>query len=631
MITRLRLKGFRRYVDETFELGPGVTFINGRNNAGKTTLFLAIEYALTGTVSGARSQAVLLNPNAKGLGVELVFTGRDGKTYKLQRLHQLPPRAKSKLVGAFTLKEVVGEGDERYLLSSDFQDHEDALAKKLAEITGISRRVLHLAVHVRQGEIAQILDGDARLDIALGITAATTANEEMRSLALEDEQAADALPGLEATLAHLERERAAATTDTSALETRLAGLRTESATLTEAIEHAEEVADDAAFEALADAVETWRDARGDVERAEDALEGAGDADAIERERDELEAAIADAEARRDETARLADLRSQIARRTKHLAATHGATCEYCGSTMDRARGAAELAAWTTEAAALEADAVDEPALRAKLRDAMREQAALTAATAALARARTAATAAETAARAHEPGDPRSLEEILEERRGAAERGKLERATTNARNEARLEAVTASIDEIETRAETQARRGGELDREHARTSAEVDRLRARKRRADDLRVLASAFKELQEQLRTRAAAELAVSTFAIYEAIAVDREVVGVEVDPARYQVMVTSKDTDVAMPASLAQGGGHRLLLGLAFRLALVQRLGPFPFMLLDEPTYGLDEYHRHALLQRIAGLNLCEQILLITHQEMGTPDRRISIGTVAA
>jgi len=66
VITRLRLKGFRRYVDETFELGPGVTFINGRNNAGKTTLFLAIEYALTGTVSGARSQAVLLNPAAKG-------------------------------------------------------------------------------------------------------------------------------------------------------------------------------------------------------------------------------------------------------------------------------------------------------------------------------------------------------------------------------------------------------------------------------------------------------------------------------------------------------------------------------------------------------------------------------------
>src|SRR6267142_4098124 len=105
MIKRLRLKGFRRYADETFELDKGVTYIDGRNNAGKTTLFLAIEYALTGTVAGARSQAVLLHPGAKGLGVELVFTGRDAHTYKLQRLHQLPPRAKSRLVGHFTLKE----------------------------------------------------------------------------------------------------------------------------------------------------------------------------------------------------------------------------------------------------------------------------------------------------------------------------------------------------------------------------------------------------------------------------------------------------------------------------------------------------------------------------------------------
>jgi ABC-type transport system involved in cytochrome bd biosynthesis fused ATPase/permease subunit len=72
------------------------------------------------------------------------------------------------------------------------------------------------------------------------------------------------------------------------------------------------------------------------------------------------------------------------------------------------------------------------------------------------------------------------------------------------------------------------------------------------------------------------------------------------------------------MPASLAQGGGHKLLLGLAFRLALVERLGPFPFVLLDEPTYGLDAKRRGALLERVAGLGLAPQILLITHQDMG-------------
>jgi ABC-type transport system involved in cytochrome bd biosynthesis fused ATPase/permease subunit len=84
------------------------------------------------------------------------------------------------------------------------------------------------------------------------------------------------------------------------------------------------------------------------------------------------------------------------------------------------------------------------------------------------------------------------------------------------------------------------------------------------------------------------------------------------------QVLVTPKATGQELPAALSQGGGHRLLLGLAFRLALVKRLGPFPFVLLDEPTYGLDERHRTALLQRISGLGLCDQLLLITHQAMG-------------
>src|SRR5688572_17741793 len=172
MIKRLRLKGFRRYVDDTFSFEPGVCFVSGRNNAGKTSLFLAIEYALFGVAGSARTPTALMRPGTNAMGVELVFVGRDQHTYKLQRLHQKPPRAKSKVVGHFTLKRVDDDvpaapasvAGEQYLLSSDFQDHEEALQRKLLEITGITRRVFDLAVHVRQGEIASILDGDARLD-----------------------------------------------------------------------------------------------------------------------------------------------------------------------------------------------------------------------------------------------------------------------------------------------------------------------------------------------------------------------------------------------------------------------------------------------------------------------------------
>jgi len=620
VIKRLRLKGFRRYVDETFELGPGVTFINGRNNAGKTTLFLAIEYALTGTVAGARSQAFLLHPDAKGLGVEMVFTARDGKTYKLQRLHQMPPRAKSRLIGHFTLKEIVSPDDaERYVLSSDFGDHDDALAKKLAEITGITRRVLHLAVHVRQGEIAQILDGDARLDIALGITAAGTANEEMRSLALTDEQAAEALPAIEASFDHLERERTTSTTDETASQKRLEELRAEAKKLGNA-RPVEAIDDDAGF---AKAFDAYRDANSTVARAEATLAGF-DGAALDREKAELEAAIASANP--EDVQKLGDLRARIERREELLLAGEP-ICEHCGATIDLAQANKELGAWRKEAATLEAGAIDVPELRGQLREISRRVADRGVAVSTLERATATRKRSEAGVRALADGDPRALDVIAAERRAERDKKLFEQATVRARAEAKLEATEAAIDEIEGRIAAQERRGAELERERARLSDELDRLRKRVRRGQDLRKLASAFKELQEQLRTRAATELAESTYEIHKAISVDHEIESIEIDPQRYQVLVRSTTTDQMMPASLAQGGGHRLLLGLAFRLALQKRLGPFPFMLLDEPTYGLDERHRKALLERIAKLGACEQILLVTHQDMGLePDAKLII-----
>ena len=629
MIKRLRLKGFRRYADATFELAGGVTFIDGRNNAGKTTLFLAIEYALTGTVVGARSQAMLLHPGAKGLGVELVFTGKDGKAYKLQRLHQLPPRAKSRLIGHFTLKELVGTDDERYVLSSDFGDHEDALAKKLAEITGISRRVLDLAVHVRQGEIARILDGDPKLDIVLGVTAAATANEEMRALALADEDVAEDLLEREVSLAHLERQRSAASADAGALEAKLARQRAEVTRL----EAASEVSTDDDGDELArfgDAVDGWREAAAELARLREREPGdPGHGQALAAERSALEATLAEAAARGDETELRYDLRARIRRRSE---AAGKPSCEHCGGPVDAERAARELAEWQRELAALEAGALDAGAVAAALRDVARREADHAAATQAIVQAAEAVARSEAAARALAPGDPRPLDVIVDERRVAAEARKLARAAEQARNAAKLEAAHAAIAELEAEIAKQAAHGSELDREHARVAGQVERLRGRKRRAEDLRRLAAAFKDLQEQLRTKAAAELAASTYAIHRVLSVEHEIAEVTIDPARYQVLVTPRSTGQEMPASLAQGGGHRLLLGLAFRLALVQRLGPFPFVLLDEPTYGLDERHRHALLERIAQLELCDQILVITHQSMGKePAQRISVGEVAA
>jgi ABC-type transport system involved in cytochrome bd biosynthesis fused ATPase/permease subunit len=48
---------------------------------------------------------------------------------------------------------------------------------------------------------------------------------------------------------------------------------------------------------------------------------------------------------------------------------------------------------------------------------------------------------------------------------------------------------------------------------------------------------------------------------------------------------------------------------------------------MLDEPTYGLDELSRDALLQRIGTQDFAKQILLVTHQSLGDiPGHRVKV-----
>ena len=509
--------------------------------------------------------------------------------------------------------------EERYVLSSDFQDHEEALAKKLAELTGVSRRILDLAVHIRQGEIAQILEGDPRLDIALGITAAGTANEEMRALALEDERAVEALPALEASLDHVEKARAASSMDDAELRDRLETARAEGRTLDERLGQGDDGTGAEALEAFVEAMDLWRSARDGLQHQEEALAHGPEVLGLEHEIASLLDSLAAARARQGETELRFDLKGRIGRRAR-LLETGAATCESCGSVLDERRARAELEAWRGDLAKLEATAIDEGELRALLAEKQATLNARSRQVEGIEQARGALARAEQAARGlAPPEDARPLEALETAWQAEHSRTQLARAAERARAEAKREATATSLAELEARLDQTRSRGGALDREHARLTTEVEALRRRRRRAADLRVLAIAFKTLQEELRTRAATELATSLHAIHRALSVDDELETVTIDPARYQVLVTPRATGQELPASLSQGGGHRLLLGLAFRLALVKRLGPFPFVLLDEPTYGLDERHRAALLERISGLGLCEQLLIITHQPMGT------------
>ena len=73
MIERLRLRNFRRFQDIPCAFQPGVNLIEGRNNAGKTTLLYAIEYAFFGRVENFKTLRSLVHPGKRSFGVELSF------------------------------------------------------------------------------------------------------------------------------------------------------------------------------------------------------------------------------------------------------------------------------------------------------------------------------------------------------------------------------------------------------------------------------------------------------------------------------------------------------------------------------------------------------------------------------
>jgi DNA repair exonuclease SbcCD ATPase subunit len=678
VIRRVRLKNFRRYRDATFELDEGLNFIDGENNAGKTTLFIGIEYALFGAVPGL-GPAALLHPGERQLGVELVFEGKDGGEYTLQRMHARPPRAKTRMEGHFTLKRRLPDGTSRYVLSSDFQDRLEALALALFELTGLSQRLFDAAVYLRQGQIANVLEGAPRLDIVLGVTAAVVAAEETRAMALELEKEAESLPVLAESLKGLDALRAGGEGERQALAERRGSLDARRAALTakrDAVAQGNErlVPLRACHAALARAQRAEESAAArltDLTRRKERLVGTRTLEAataeVEREIADLAAArarnvedLAAASAaigiRREERSRLdaeaGDLRGRL-RRRRALPTGEGARCEACGTVIDAALHACEMEAWEAELAALDAArealgrVIEEAEARRSKIDDERAAAAVAVAQAearqhALAglgeEASEAATsivqvraeaeaerlrAAVAITAAGVTAEPEALGDAL----AAMER---ESAAARARLEAEDEALAADDDQARKTATALEARLADLDREHARVSTAVAQLGHREQLASSLRALAQGFKELQAELRDRAAAALAEDTLALHRVLSdAPDEYRALTIDEG-YVVHVTPRDIGEPVPAHTHQGGGHKLLLGLAFRLALARLVGHGSFLLLDEPTYGLDEARRETLLRKIRDAGVVRQILLVTHHPLahgeGDGARRIRV-----
>jgi exonuclease SbcC len=679
MIERLRLRNFRRYREAVLQFKPGVNFIEGQNNVGKTSLFYAIEYALFGRVENFKTIRSLMQPGRKSLGVEIVFRGPKGDRYLLQRAHILPKGKSKTLDGHFTLKAIVEDG-ERYLLASDFGDTEDQLALKLQELTGLTRRLFSVALHMRQGDIAAILDGAKQLDIVLGVTAAAMAEDELRQMALELEKETAGLAVLQervralgTELATVSGEVAKVTAEQSETAEKLtalgagadprAELEEQVAPLLEAVDTFGERHDerDSAEQRLADERERRAEAGQDIsaeaaekELAQLKVDSAARATVMKKLRAELAELGAD---RRKLDQRRGDLDGRIERR-RCLPTGAGATCEVCGAPIDVAHVAKELAEWTGELGKLDSSIHDCETKQSALRESLdaqevaereqversvelkRQRDHLTQLDANVARRHKEyeeALAAEKGARAAVEQEVGALgpslakaglaatwvltgepAEVIESIRESIQATRTALAERVGRQVAQRQAASDLLERIGSQVQALTRRQADLEREQATAAAEVNAQTTKAARAARFRRLSAGFKDLQTRIRSEAAAKLATDTLALHRQLSQRDEFESLTIDSTHYAVQVVPRDIGEEVPAGLYEGGGHRLLLGLAFRLAVARLVEHCPFLLLDEPTYGLDTAHREALLNRIADQTVSKQILLVTHQTMG-------------
>lgn len=205
MIESIRLKNFRKHQDTRLEFDNEFNLIYGRNNAGKSTIFYAIEYCLFGNVQGFKKISQLTNYKKKAVGVQLIFRGRDGNTYKLQRMHKISGKSRS-AKGFYTLKKIVDDG-EAYILSSDHGEREEDLSLKINELLGITKRFFETGILFYQGSVSEILKGDKKLDIVFGITSAIALAETFGEYALEYEKEVKGISTFKATLDQSKKER----------------------------------------------------------------------------------------------------------------------------------------------------------------------------------------------------------------------------------------------------------------------------------------------------------------------------------------------------------------------------------------------------------------------------------------
>ncbi|ADD08664.1 AAA family ATPase [Candidatus Aciduliprofundum boonei] len=164
IIRKIHLHNIRSYEDQDIELGKGITLFEGDIGSGKTTILMAIDFALFGNSTPDFYRSLLRKGTNRGF-VEIIFE-HGGKEYKIRRVLE----AKGKGISNTESEVEAPEGVVK-LTASDVRNY---VLKLMGIDVGSSKRkslpVVKYAIYTPQEMMKVILEGtgkkeEERLDV----------------------------------------------------------------------------------------------------------------------------------------------------------------------------------------------------------------------------------------------------------------------------------------------------------------------------------------------------------------------------------------------------------------------------------------------------------------------------------
>ena len=630
MIEELRLKNFEGFKDEKITLTRGLNLITGRNSVGKTTILDAIVYTLYGNVPSVENR--LLVRREKGVrDMETYLRFRspvNGSIVEIMRFAELRRNR-------FTTKEVRLIIDGAEVQVEGLED----LRRRITRLIGIGYRAFNWIIYSRQGRLNEILEPRREdMDAILQITLLREISEQLNTV-IKD------LKGIESEY------RITKTQLIPLREERVGELQREADELSVELEDLKDSlrqAEDPAVKRLLGKARELEDAKAMLLEAVNSKKsilaryGLKDIESVKREFGRLGERLKELEAKskslEERIKRLRDEEAKVFGELKVLEDGHKtrlelkvkgvAKCPTCGQRIDE----------ETLSSIIEDEKLKITDLARRLEDIRKKRGKLQSELESIdreideiARRRERLNMLMNSISEYDTriGEKESIvRSIRLDVEGTLRRLGLDLDPDDPKLYERLTEMFQAPREIEEKRkriklleERLKRRLSELEK----AKSELDKLKTRLGELERKSKVVSIASNLRERIsnfikkrRDDLLRSIALRAQTIFTSLTDQRIYTSFRIDPENYRVYVKPHGLSDYIPASRV-GGGHQTLISLSLRLAILYHLGVRSLIILDEPTYGVDEENLQMLLNQLSKIaGHVDQALIITHHGRG-------------